>query len=94
MFLLELNIELQNPRKIKKPKQIILIQDTNIFPLAVETGKLPIMLKFINSNAMLFSHVLTTKQKTQSNASWVTELRHSPLMFMHVVNIVLLIAGN
>ncbi|WP_048277200.1 TRAP transporter large permease subunit, partial [Pseudomonas aeruginosa] len=43
---------------------------------------------------MLFAHVLTTEQIPQSIASWVTELGLSPWMFLLVVNIVLLIAGN
>ncbi|MGV8605050.1 C4-dicarboxylate TRAP transporter large permease protein DctM, partial [Pseudomonas aeruginosa] len=51
-------------------------------------------LMFIIANAMLFAHVLTTEQIPQSIASWVTELGLSPWMFLLVVNIVLLIAGN
>ncbi len=60
----------------------------------LESGKLTIMLMFIIANAMLFAHVLTTEQIPQSIASWVTELGLSPWMFLLVVNIVLLIAGN
>ncbi|MGV8222382.1 TRAP transporter large permease subunit, partial [Pseudomonas aeruginosa] len=42
----------------------------------------------------LFAHVLTTEQIPQSIAAWVTDLGLSPWMFLLVVNIVLLIAGN
>ncbi|WP_049262820.1 TRAP transporter large permease subunit, partial [Pseudomonas aeruginosa] len=48
----------------------------------------------IIANAMLFAHVLTTEQIPQSIAAWVTDLGLSPWMFLLVVNIVLLIAGN
>ena len=60
----------------------------------LESGKLTIMLMFIIANAMLFAHVLTTEQIPQSIAAWVTDLGLSPWMFLLVVNIVLLIAGN
>ncbi|MGV8403354.1 TRAP transporter large permease subunit, partial [Pseudomonas aeruginosa] len=56
--------------------------------------KLTILLMFIIAKAMLFDQVLTTEQIPQSIASWVTELGLSPWMFLLVVNIVLLIAGN
>ena len=60
----------------------------------LESGRLSIMLMFIIANAMLFAHVLTTEQIPQSIAAWVTDLGLSPWMFLLVVNIVLLIAGN
>ncbi|PXF33077.1 C4-dicarboxylate ABC transporter permease [Pokkaliibacter plantistimulans] len=60
----------------------------------LEAGKLTIMLMFIIANAMLFAHVLTTEQIPQHIAEWVTSLGLSPWMFLLIVNIVLLIAGN
>ena len=60
----------------------------------LEAGKLTIMLMFIIANAMLFAHVLTTEQIPQHIAEWVTGLGLSPWMFLLIVNIVLLIAGN
>ncbi|MGV8340586.1 TRAP transporter large permease subunit, partial [Pseudomonas aeruginosa] len=60
----------------------------------LESGKLTIMMMLIIANAMIFAHVLTTEQIPQSIAAWVTDLGLSPWMFLLVVNIVLLIAGN
>lgn len=60
----------------------------------IEASKLTIMLMFIIANAMLFAHVLTTEQIPQEIAAWVTQLGLSPWMFLLMVNIVLLIAGN
>ncbi|MFP8967407.1 C4-dicarboxylate TRAP transporter large permease protein DctM [Pokkaliibacter sp. CJK22405] len=60
----------------------------------LEAGKLTIMLMFIIANAMLFAHVLTTEQIPQTIAAWVSGLGLSPWMFLLIVNIVLLIAGN
>ena len=60
----------------------------------LESGKLTIMLMFIIANAMLFAHVLTTEQIPQSITGWVVEQGFSPIEFLIVVNIVLLIAGT
>jgi C4-dicarboxylate transporter DctM subunit len=62
--------------------------------VVLEAGKLTIMLMFIIANAMLFAHVLTTEQIPQQVAAWVTQLGLAPWMFLLVVNIVLLVAGN
>ncbi|MAM88353.1 MAG: C4-dicarboxylate ABC transporter permease [unclassified Hahellaceae] len=60
----------------------------------LDAGKLTIMLMFIIANAMLFAHVLTTEQIPQEIAAWVTSLGLSPWMFLLIMNVVLLIAGN
>ena len=59
----------------------------------LESGKLSIMLMFIIANAMLFAHVLTTEQLPQQITTWVIEAGLTPITFLLVVNIVLLIAG-
>jgi C4-dicarboxylate transporter DctM subunit len=60
----------------------------------VEAGKLSVVLMFIIANAMLFAHVLTTEQIPQSITGWVVEQGFTPVEFLLVVNIVLLIAGT
>ncbi|EKE73753.1 C4-dicarboxylate TRAP transporter large permease protein DctM [Gallaecimonas xiamenensis] len=60
----------------------------------LDAGKLTIMLMFIIANAMVFAFVLTTEQIPQTIAQWVTGLGLSPWMFLLIVNIVLLLAGN
>ncbi|MGZ7458734.1 C4-dicarboxylate TRAP transporter large permease protein DctM [Pseudomonas sp. Ma2-10] len=59
----------------------------------LDSAKLCIMLMFIIANAMLFAHVLTTEQLPQQITAWVIEAGLTPVMFLLVVNIVLLIAG-
>lgn len=60
----------------------------------LEAGKMTVMLMFIIANAMVFAHVLTTEQIPQTIATWVSAQGLSPWMFLLIVNIVLLIAGN
>ena len=60
----------------------------------LDAGKLTIMLMFIIANAMLFAHVLTTEQIPQTIAASVVEMGLSPWMFLLLVNVLLLIAGN
>jgi len=60
----------------------------------IEAGKLSVVLMFIIANAMLFAHVLTTEQIPQSITAWVVEQGFSPIEFLIVVNIVLLVAGT
>ncbi|WP_027906527.1 TRAP transporter large permease, partial [Pseudomonas sp. URMO17WK12:I3] len=60
----------------------------------IEAGKLSVVLMFIIANAMLFAHVLTTEQIPQSITAWVVDQGFSPIEFLIVVNIVLLVAGT
>lgn len=60
----------------------------------VDAGKVSVMLMFIIANAFLFAHVLTTERIPQSIAEAIVAARMEPWMFLVVVNIVLLIAGN
>jgi len=49
---------------------------------------------FIVANALLFAHVLTTERIPQAIAEQIMAVGMSPWMFLLVVNIILLIAGN
>lgn len=60
----------------------------------IDAAKLSVVLMFIIANAMLFAHVLTTEQIPQSITAWVVDQGFSPIEFLIVVNIVLLIAGT
>ncbi|MBX9963186.1 MAG: TRAP transporter large permease subunit [Burkholderiales bacterium] len=52
------------------------------------------MLLYIVTNAVLFSYLLTSEQIPQSISAWVTAQELSPWMFLIVVNLVLLAAGQ
>lgn len=60
----------------------------------LESGRLTIMLLFIIANAILFAHVLTTEQIPQQITAWVLSEGLTPIGFLIMVNIVLLIAGS
>ncbi|OCR26396.1 C4-dicarboxylate ABC transporter permease [Pseudomonas syringae] len=60
----------------------------------LESGRLTIMLMFIIANAMLFAHVLTTEQIPQQITTWVLSEGLTPIGFLIMVNIVLLVAGS
>ncbi len=56
--------------------------------------RLSIMLMFIIANAMLFAHVLTTEQIPQQITEWVVQEGLTPIGFLLMVNVVLLVAGS
>ena len=60
----------------------------------LEAGKVTVMLMFIITNAFLFAHVLTTEQIPQTITSLIVAADMPPWLFLVVVNIILLIAGN
>ncbi len=60
----------------------------------LDAGRVTVMLMFIIANAILFAYVLTTEQIPQSVATSVLEAGMSPWLFLLMVNIVLLLAGN
>ncbi|NNK13161.1 MAG: TRAP transporter large permease subunit, partial [Desulfofustis sp.] len=62
--------------------------------VVLDAAKVSIMLLFIIANAMLFAHVLTTERIPHYLASIIVELGLSPWMFLVVVNLLLLAAGN
>jgi C4-dicarboxylate transporter DctM subunit len=59
-----------------------------------ESAKLTITLMFIIANAYVFAFVLTTEQIPQTAAEMVLSSGLSPWLFLLVVNLLLLVAGN
>ena len=70
------------------------ITDKEVNKVLLDAAKVSIMLLFIIANAMLFAHVLTTERIPHFLAEIIIELGLSPWMFLVVVNILLLAAGN
>ncbi|WP_136808302.1 TRAP transporter large permease [Desulfosediminicola flagellatus] len=70
------------------------IFDKDVNKVLLDAGKVSIMLLFIIANAMLFAHVLTTERIPHHIAEIIVNLGLSWWMFLIVVNILLLIAGN
>ena len=60
----------------------------------LEAGRTTVMLMFIVANALLFAHVLTTERIPQTIAEQIVGMGMAPWMFLVVVNVILLIAGN
>lgn len=60
----------------------------------LESSKTTVMLMFIVANAMLFAHVLTTERIPQTIAEHILAVGMTPWMFLLVVNVILLVAGN
>lgn len=60
----------------------------------LEAGKTTVMLMFIIANALLFAHVLTTERIPQTITEHIVAAGMAPWMFLLVVNVILLIAGN
>ena len=59
-----------------------------------EAGKVTVMLMFIIANAFLFAHVLTTERIPQDISELILRNDLQPWMFLVVVNLLLLLAGN
>jgi C4-dicarboxylate transporter DctM subunit len=68
--------------------------DSDVFHVLLEAGKVTVMLLFIIANAMLFAHVLTTEQIPQQIAGLITDAGLTWWMFLIVVNIILILAGD
>ncbi|MCK6453777.1 MAG: TRAP transporter large permease subunit [Alphaproteobacteria bacterium] len=60
----------------------------------LEAGKVSVMLMFIITNAFLFAHVLTTERIPQAITEAIVGANMPPWLFLVVVNVILLIAGN
>jgi C4-dicarboxylate transporter DctM subunit len=60
----------------------------------LDSANLSAMILYIITNAVLFSFLLTSEQIPQSLSTWINAMGLSPWMFLVVVNILLLIAGN
>jgi len=60
----------------------------------IDGARVTIMLLFIIANAMLFAHVLTSERIPHAITDMIISAGLEPWMFLIVVNILLLIAGN
>jgi C4-dicarboxylate transporter, DctM subunit len=60
----------------------------------LDSANLSAMILYIITNAVLFSFLLTSEQIPQGLSTWINEMGLQPWMFLVVVNILLLIAGN
>jgi C4-dicarboxylate transporter DctM subunit len=60
----------------------------------LESAKTSVMLMFIVANALLFAHVLTTERIPQTIAEHILASGMQPWVFLLVVNLLLLVAGN
>lgn len=73
------------------PRSIV---DPEVRKIVLDAAKVSIMLLFIIANAMLFAHVLTTERIPHHLAELIIGWGLSPWMFLIVVNLLLLAAGN
>ncbi len=60
----------------------------------LDAANLSAMLLYIITNAVLFSFLMTSEQIPQAMAAWMIGKQFSPWVFLLVVNVVLLLAGN
>ena len=60
----------------------------------VDASKTTVMLMFIIANAMLFAHILTTERIPQLMTEQIISMDLSPIAFLIIVNLILLVAGN
>ncbi len=68
--------------------------DKDVRKIVLDASKVSIMLLFIIANAMLFAHVLTTERIPHHLAEVIVGWGLQPWMFLIVVNLLLLLAGN
>jgi C4-dicarboxylate transporter DctM subunit len=76
---------------------VVIYRDITIKQLPhvfLDAGRTTVMLMFIIANALLFAHVLTTERIPQTIAEHILAAGMEPWMFLLVVNIILLVAGN
>jgi C4-dicarboxylate transporter, DctM subunit len=60
----------------------------------VDSASMSAMILYIITNAVLFSFLMTSEQIPQAMAQWLLELGVGPIMFLLLVNVLLLGAGN
>ncbi|PIE46151.1 MAG: C4-dicarboxylate ABC transporter permease [Gammaproteobacteria bacterium] len=68
--------------------------DPEVRQVIANSVKVSTMLLFIIANAMIFAHVLTTEKIPHHIAEAITGMELSPWIFLIIVNILLLVAGN
>ncbi len=68
--------------------------DPEVRQVVINAVKVSAMLLFIIANAMIFAHVLTTEKIPHQIAETITGMNVSPWVFLIIVNLLLLLAGN
>ncbi len=68
--------------------------DREVVAALLQGARVTIMLMFIIANAFLFAHVLTTERIPQAITGMILGSGMSPWVFLIVVNLLLLMAGN
>lgn len=68
--------------------------DPEVRQVVINAVKVSAMLLFIIANAMIFAHVLTTEKIPHQIAETITSMNVSPWVFLIIVNLLLLLAGN
>ncbi|MDD2509435.1 TRAP transporter large permease subunit [Aliarcobacter skirrowii] len=66
----------------------------DLYKILLDSAQTTAMIFFIIANAMIFAHFLTDEQIPQTITQWILEAEVSPLMFLLIVNILLLIMGQ
>lgn len=66
----------------------------DVSKVLIASGKTSVMLLFIIANAMLFAHVLTTERIPQIMSAAIIGANMSPWVFLLVINLILIIAGD
>lgn len=67
---------------------------TDVPRVLLQSANMSAMLLYIITNAVLFSFLMTSENIPQAMAEWLIAKQFSPWVFLLVVNIILLIAGN
>ena len=67
---------------------------TEVPKVLLNAASLSAMLLYIITNAVLFSFLMTSEQIPQAMAAWIVDRHFSLWMFLLIVNIILLMAGN
>ena len=66
----------------------------DLYKILLDSAQTTAMIFFIIANAMIFAHFLTDEQIPQQITQWILEANVTPLMFLLIVNILLLIMGQ
>ena len=66
----------------------------DLYNIFLESAKTSAMIMFIIANAMLFAHFLTIENVPQAITNTLLDWNVSALMFLIIVNILLIVAGN
>ncbi|MCG3673428.1 TRAP transporter large permease subunit [Aliarcobacter butzleri] len=70
------------------------IKMKDLYKIALDSAQTSSMIFFIIANAMIFAHFLTDEQIPQHITQMILEANVSPLMFLLIVNILLLLMGQ